>query len=91
LSNAHSVLDHCQTVHHFSLAALQKKHGMDQYSFIRLINFIRSCSATSREVMDMDMPIWEQDKFMIPVIEDDALLMYGKKVRQLLIVFKVKI
>lgn len=28
--------------------------------------------------MDMDMPIWEQDKFMMPVIEDDALLMYGK-------------
>nr|CAH0099022.1 unnamed protein product [Daphnia galeata] len=76
LSNAHSVLEHCQTVHHFSLPALQKKHGMDQYSFIRLINFIRSCSASSREVMDMDMPIWEQDKFMMPVIEDDALLMY---------------
>lgn len=27
--------------------------------------------------MEMDMPIWEQDKFMMPVIEDDALLMYG--------------
>lgn len=28
--------------------------------------------------MEMEMPIWEQDKFMMPVIEDDALLMYGK-------------
>lgn len=64
-------------MHLFSLATLQKRHGMDQYSFIRLINFIRSCHASSREVMDMDMPIWEQDKFMMPVIEDDALLMYG--------------
>lgn len=51
---------------------------MDQYSFIRLVNFIRSSKSSSREVMDMDMPIWEQDKFMMPVIEDDALLMYGK-------------
>lgn len=51
---------------------------MDQYSFIRLVNFIRSCNATSREVMEMEMPIWEQDKFMMPVIKDDALLMYGK-------------
>lgn len=76
LPSAHAVLEHCQTVHLFSLAILQKRHGMDQYSFIRLINFIRSCHASSREVMDMDMPIWEQDKFMMPVIEDDALLMY---------------
>ncbi len=29
--------------------------------------------------MEMDTPIWEQDKFMMPVIEDDALLMYGKE------------
>ena len=29
--------------------------------------------------MEMDMPIWEQDKFMMPVIENDALLMYGKR------------
>ena len=27
-------------------------------------------------VMDLEMPIWEQDKFMIPVISDDPLLMY---------------
>jgi hypothetical protein len=27
--------------------------------------------------MDFEVPIWEQDKFMIPVIEDDPLLMYG--------------
>jgi hypothetical protein len=29
-------------------------------------------------VMDFEVPIWEQDKFMIPVIEDDPLLMYGE-------------
>ena len=62
----------------FQLGPLKKKHGMDQYSFIRLVNFIRSCSPTSREVMELDLPIWEQDKFMIPAIEDDPLLMYGE-------------
>lgn len=71
-----SLFDHCHQIHLFQLSALQQRHGMDQYSFIRLINFIRSCNPTSREVMDFEIPIWEQDKFMIPVIEDDPLLMY---------------
>lgn len=51
---------------------------MDQYSFIRLVNYIRSASVTAAEIMKVDMPKWEQDKFMMPVIEDDPLLMYGK-------------
>ena len=41
--------------------------------------------------MDMDMPIWEQDKFMMPVIEDDALLMYGMKMRTVSFVVNDKV
>ena len=48
----------------------------DRYSFIRLVNFVRSCSPSSREVMELDLPVWNQDKFMLPVIEDDPLLMF---------------
>ena len=77
LKSIEGLLDHCHNQHEFHLSTLQKRHGMDQYSFIRLINFIRSSNATSREVMDLDMPVWEQDKFMVPVIEDDPMLMYG--------------
>lgn len=50
---------------------------MDQYSFIRLVNFIRSCNIPPAEVMAIDVPMWETDKYMMPVVEDDPLLMYG--------------
>ncbi len=74
----HSFLENLRQVHKFDLSALKKRHNMDQYGFIRLVNFVRSCNPTPREVLELDMPIWDQDKFMIPVIEDDPLLMYGK-------------
>jgi len=72
----HSFLENLRQVHKFDLSALKKRHNMDQYGFIRLVNFVRSCNPTPREVLELDMPIWDQDKFMIPVIEDDPLLMY---------------
>jgi len=75
-TTVHALLEHCKTAHQFDLSSLQKKHGMDQYSFIRLVNFIRSCNPSSQEVKEYDTPLWDHDKFMKPVIEDDPLLMY---------------
>lgn len=77
-TSVHALLEHCKTAHQFDLSSLQRKHGMDQYSFIRLVNFIRSCNPNSQEVIEYDAPIWDHDKFMKPVIEDDPLLMYGR-------------
>jgi len=77
-TSVHALLEHCKTAYQFDLSSLQKKHGMDQYSFIRLINFIRSCKPDPQEVLEYDAPLWDQEKFMKPVIEDDPLLMYGK-------------
>jgi len=75
-TSVHALLEHCKTAYQFDLSSLQKKHGMDQYSFIRLINFIRSCKPDPQEVLEYDAPLWDQEKFMKPVIEDDPLLMY---------------
>jgi len=76
MSNVQVMLDHCKLAHQFELSTLQKKHGMDQFSFIRLVNFIRSCKPKPHEVMEYEVSLWDHDKFMMPVIEDDPLLMY---------------
>jgi len=75
---AEECIDHCRDVHGMDLNVLKKRHNMDTFSFIRLINFIRSDSPSAGFVMSLSSDnMWEDDKYMKPVIEDDPLLMYN--------------
>ncbi|KAI6914690.1 hypothetical protein KC318_g1031 [Hortaea werneckii] len=51
------------------------EHFLDFYSTLRLINYIRSQVATGNTKPDCSSPqAWMDDKYMQPVLEDDALL-----------------
>jgi len=75
---AEECIEHCRDVHGMDLNVLKKRHNMDTFSYIRLINYIRSESPSAGFVMSLSSDsMWEGDKYMKPVIEDDALLMYS--------------
>eukprot|EP00088_Acartia_fossae_P030332 TRINITY_DN3130_c0_g1_i1.p1 TRINITY_DN3130_c0_g1~~TRINITY_DN3130_c0_g1_i1.p1 ORF type:complete len:566 (+),score=127.74 TRINITY_DN3130_c0_g1_i1:27-1724(+) len=75
---AEECIEHCRDVHGMDLNVLKKRHNMDTFSYIRLINYIRTELPSPGFVMALSSDSkWEDDKFMRPVIEDDPLLMYN--------------
>ncbi|XP_046395851.1 protein arginine N-methyltransferase 1 [Ischnura elegans] len=68
-------VSHCKTDHQFNLSRLKHKFKMDCYSYIKLINFIRSVHAQPSVVMKCTQPLWEDDKYMKPSVPDDPWLM----------------
>ncbi|PUU83801.1 S-adenosyl-L-methionine-dependent methyltransferase [Tuber borchii] len=73
--SSEGVFEHCAVVHGFEYKALRKELGLDFYGCIKLINYIRSEVAQSH-VPDFTMPVTfvQDDKYLRPVLEDDALL-----------------
>ena len=53
----------------FAAQVLKKRHAMDCFSFIRLVNFIRSQNPSPDAVMKMTSDAaWSDDAYMKPVI-----------------------
>ncbi|KAF2773218.1 hypothetical protein EJ03DRAFT_323722 [Teratosphaeria nubilosa] len=63
-------------VHRFDFGAVCREHKLDFYGAVRLINYIRSSVAAGNAARPdtSDKALWEDDKFMKPVLEDDALI-----------------
>lgn len=59
--------------------ALQARFKMDCYSYIRLINYIKTkkCNPTDITNCTSEVPPWEDDVYMKPVEDDDPWLMFG--------------
>uniref|UniRef100_A0A7N6BXS2 Protein arginine N-methyltransferase 3 n=1 Tax=Anabas testudineus TaxID=64144 RepID=A0A7N6BXS2_ANATE len=66
MSSVPAVLQHCTADHQVNLVDLIRKHNLDDYGYIKMINFIRS-SVTA------PLP-WESEHFLQPVLQDDPLL-----------------
>merc|ERR1719204_1833092 len=73
--SAEDCLEYCQKVHSFNIKVLKKRHSMDCFSYIRLINFIRSTGPSAKEVMSLPASVWADDCFMKPTLADDPMLM----------------
>ena len=87
-----SLNSHMKTAHGFDLDSLRQKFNMDQLSFIKLVNFTRlevrkaaegvevqkELDAVVKKLSTCTDPVWECDKYLQPVIEDDPLLSYCK-------------
>jgi hypothetical protein len=76
-----SILDavsHAADVHNFDLKILAKAYNMDTYSYIKLINFIRTHNMGAAELMVCKEPLWDLEMYLKPVMENDPWLMYGK-------------
>lgn len=73
--DVHSMLQHCMEKHAFDFLELRQRLGLDFYGDVKLVNYIRtrvhsglpvSADISSRDIAD--------EKFLKPVLEDDALL-----------------
>ncbi|KAF7649672.1 hypothetical protein LDENG_00137680 [Lucifuga dentata] len=80
LSCVSSVLQHCTAAHQLSVVDVIRKHNLDDYGYIKMINFIRStkCSAASlTSLSDAALP-WQSEDFLRPALQDDPLLQTGQ-------------
>ncbi|TKS69466.1 Protein arginine N-methyltransferase 3 [Collichthys lucidus] len=67
---------HCTAEHQLNLADVIRRHNLDDYGYIKMINFIRStkCDASCLTALpDAPLP-WESEDFLRPVQQDDPLL-----------------
>jgi len=74
--SAQDCLSHCKNVHGFNLKILKKRHTMDCFSFIRLINYLRKEQPSPGLVMSLSSDtLWKDQQYMKPTLADDPLLM----------------
>ncbi|XP_027008052.2 protein arginine N-methyltransferase 3 [Tachysurus fulvidraco] len=76
LCSVSETLRHCRVDHDVSIADLVKKHRLDDYGYIKMINYIRTakCSMESLASCSGDGLPWRGDEFMKPALPDDPLL-----------------
>uniref|UniRef100_A0A4W6ELY1 Protein arginine N-methyltransferase 3 n=1 Tax=Lates calcarifer TaxID=8187 RepID=A0A4W6ELY1_LATCA len=80
LSSVPATLQHCTAEHQVNLVDVIRKHTLDDYGYIKMINFIRStkCDASCLTGLpDAPLP-WESEDFLRPVLQDDPLLQTGR-------------
>ncbi|KAH8601357.1 putative ribosomal protein arginine N-methytransferase rmt3 [Bisporella sp. PMI_857] len=70
-----SMLEHCKNKHNFDFLEIRQRVTSGFYDNIKLVNFIRSQVHSGLPVSaDITKNDFEDDKFLKPVLEDDALL-----------------
>merc|ERR1719430_2692641 len=70
-------MEHCRDVHGLDLGVLAKRHAMDTFSFIRLVNYVRLEKPSPGFVMSLSSSQkWADPAFLKPQIPDDPLLMF---------------
>ena len=70
-----AMLKHGSVAHEFDLKSVVCDHGLDFYGAIRLVNYVRTKREEGEEKVDVkDSAAWEDEKFLRPVLEDDAVL-----------------
>lgn len=75
LPEAREMLSHCAEAHDLDFLAIVKREGLDFYGMIKLVNYIRSSAKAGSETADTsNIDLWKDDKFLQPVLEEDALL-----------------
>ncbi|XP_026757196.2 protein arginine N-methyltransferase 1 [Galleria mellonella] len=67
-------LNHCETAHNFVLSSLKLKFNMDCYSYIKLINYIKSHKPNPEDILNTTKPLWDDEKYLKPVENDDWLM-----------------
>ncbi|XP_012269948.2 protein arginine N-methyltransferase 3 isoform X2 [Athalia rosae] len=74
-ANFPAALKHLETVHKFILTLFKKKHSLDTYLYIKLVNFIRANKTTPEELDSLHPQVWDSDEYLMPVLQDDSWLM----------------
>ncbi|KAK1565977.1 methyltransferase domain-containing protein [Colletotrichum navitas] len=74
--NMNDMLQHCREKYNFDLLAVRRRLDLDFFGTVKLVNFVRQLihdGATLPEAISAEDIA--DDRFMKPVIEDDALIM----------------
>lgn len=77
LRNISDILSHCKNAHQFDLVKLKAKFNMDCYSYIKLINFLRTKPVEPSTLINLTTPSWNDEIYMKPIMENDPWLMLG--------------
>ena len=74
-TDIHSMLRHCKEKHNFDFLEIRQRLGLDFYGNIKLVNYIRSRVHAGLGVSsNLAREVFEDERFLKPVLEDDALL-----------------
>lgn len=71
-------MKHLKLDHFFDLSRFIRDNKLDEYSFRKFINFVRRNNLSPEEVSSGKND-WDSNEYLMPVIQDDAWLMFGKK------------
>ncbi|XP_054893047.1 protein arginine N-methyltransferase 3 isoform X1 [Poeciliopsis prolifica] len=76
LDSVSATLQHCAAEHQLNLVDIIRKHRLDDYGYIKMINFIRltKCSASCLMELSEGLLPWDSEDFLKPVLQDDPLL-----------------
>lgn len=67
--SARDCLRYCKNVHGFNLKILRKRHSLDCFSFIRMVNYLRSEKPSPGLVMSLSSDtLWKDEAYMKPVM-----------------------
>ena len=69
---------HATDSHNFSVGDLIRRHSLDNFGYIKMVNFVRKNGTGVAELMGMDSVLWGDDEYLKPILEDDALLTFGE-------------
>ncbi|CAG4997579.1 unnamed protein product [Parnassius apollo] len=67
-------VSHCEKDHNFNLSALKSKFNMDCYSYIQLINYIKTHKPKAEDIMSFSTAQWNDEKYLKPVDNDEWLM-----------------
>ncbi|XP_056616325.1 protein arginine N-methyltransferase 3 [Triplophysa dalaica] len=76
LGSVAETLQHCKADHGVYIPELVNKHSLDDYGYIKMINYIRGnkCPAETLLMVPNGSLPWDNDEYMKPVLPDDPLL-----------------
>lgn len=68
-------IEHLNKEHNVNLPQLKQKFQMDQYGFIKLINYIRISKINPEQLLLTEQPLWNDEKYLKP-LEYESWLCY---------------
>ncbi len=71
----HQMLRHCKEKYNFDFLLIRQKLKLDFYGNIKFVNYIRSQVHSGQKITsDVKKEDFEDDKYLKPILEDDAVL-----------------
>ncbi|GBP81978.1 Protein arginine N-methyltransferase 3 [Eumeta japonica] len=73
-STIEEAFKHCENVHNFKFDSLKLRFNMDCYSYIKLINFIKTHKPSPEVITKAENILWDDDVYLKPVENDEWLM-----------------